>query len=60
MCMQHQRPAKPQKTSFRTKEVRKRTPFNKSLLEHGDCDFKDLRIKKTPQKKIGFFKRLFS
>ncbi len=60
MCMQHQRPAKPQKASFRTKDDRKSVKLDRSLMERGDPDFKDLRVKKTPKKKKSFFEKLFS
>ncbi len=60
MCMQHQRPAKPQKANYRTRDTKKHTPFNRSLLEHGDPEFKDLRVKKVTKKRKSFFEKLFS
>ena len=59
MCMQRQRPTKPQKKSFRTTKHDKHIEFDSSLMEHGDPDFVDMRIKKTLKKKKGFFQKLF-
>lgn len=60
MCMQHQRPAKPQTKSFRTTDTKKHIPYDSSLMEHGDPDFVDLRVKKIPKKKKGFFEKFFA
>ena len=60
MCMQHQKPAKPQKKSFTTTDVQSRhIEFNPSLMEHGDPDFVDMRVKKMVKEKKGFFEKLF-
>jgi hypothetical protein len=58
--MQHQRPAKPQKKSYRTKDTKEHIPYDSAVMEHGDPDFVDLRVKKTIKKKKGFFERFFS
>ena len=60
MCMQHQRPSKPQKKSFRTKDNKEHIPYDSSVMEQGDPNFVDLRVKKSVEKKKGFFERLFS
>ena len=57
--MQQQKPAKPQKKSFRTTDHDKHIEFDSSLMEHGDPNFVDMRIKKIPKKEKGFFKNLF-
>jgi hypothetical protein len=57
--MQHQKPAKPQKKSFRTTKHDKHIEFDSSRMEHGDPDFIDMRIKKISKKKKGFFRSLF-
>ena len=54
MCMQHQR------KSFRTKETKEHISYDSSVMEHGDPDFVDLRVKKTVMKKKGFFEKFFS
>lgn len=58
MCMQHQRPTKPQKRSFRTKDTKNHIPYDISVMENGDPDFVDLRVKKTIEKKKGFIASL--
>jgi hypothetical protein len=60
MCMQYQRLAKPQKKNFRTKDMKEHIPYDSSLIEHGDPDFVDMRVKKTTRKEKGFFEKFFS
>jgi len=60
MCMQHQRPSKPQKKTFRSKESKEHIPYDSSVMERGDPDFVDLRVPKPVEKKKGFFEKLFS
>ncbi|MCH9814426.1 MAG: hypothetical protein K0U47_10860 [Epsilonproteobacteria bacterium] len=58
--MQHQRPPKPQKKSFRTKDSKAHIPYDSCVMEHGDPDFQDLRVRKVTKKKLNFFEKLFS
>jgi len=63
MCMPHQKPAKQQPRQIRgQKSERKQVHIDRNAFEHGDKAFIDERkaISKTPQKRQGFFTKLFS
>ncbi len=63
MCMPHQKPAKAQTRDIRgNKKERRKVIINRQEFEKGDKSFIDERksIIQSPQKKRGFFDKLFS
>ncbi len=59
MCMQHPPVVKPQPKKYRS--VKKHQALNRDVLEYGDKDFVDERVRKTlPKAKKSFFQKLFS